>query len=231
MESKFKVIVFTPVWGRHEILELCAEGVKRIQKYAPEYIEIEPFCMVSNDEDEALIQYFGFPYIRTENKPLGRKHNAGLEALRSKDFDYILQLGSDDLITDRYLNYAYTGMCLDWDLFGVTKLYFCEPESKRACMFSLSTQESTLIGAGRFISHRAIEKLNYKLWPDSINRGLDMTSQANLATIGVSPKILNLDHIGVMDVKSDTNIWPYETFGRLYPKVEYLEAIKEFPEL
>ena len=58
-----------------------------------------------------------------------------------------------------------------------------------------------------------------------------MTSQSNLALVGVSPQILRPDHVSVMDVKSKTNIWDYETFARLYPQVDYPEAIKDFPEL
>lgn len=231
MARKFKVIVFTPVWKRPEILKIWAKGVQRLQEYAPEYVDIQPLCIVSDQEDADLVSSFGFNMVWSENKPLGKKHNAGLEYLRNKEFDYILQLGSDDLITSEYLNYSYSAMEKGLDLFGVTKLYFVEPKLEKACYFSLTTHQSTLIGAGRFISHKAIKKLNYKLWPDGINRGLDMTSQNNLALIGVAPEIINTSSICVLDVKSEVNIWSYDTFGDNYPEVKYKEAIKEFPEL
>ena len=230
MESSFKVIVFTPVWGRHEILKLWALGVDRLMHQTPQ-IEIEALCVVSNKEDKDLVLSLGLEWVECENKPLGKKHNAGLEALRGRKFDYILQLGSDDLASNNYLNYALPAMVAGLDIFGVSALYFCEPKTEKACRFELSTQANKLIGAGRFISHRAIKALDYKLWPDDVNKGLDMTSQANLSAKGFVPHIINTTDICILDVKSETNIWPYKTFGDYYPAVDYQEATKNFPEL
>lgn len=231
MEKSFKVVVFTAVYGRHEILDLWAEGVERLKHYWPEKVEITPFCIVSNIKDEEKVKEYGFAYTKTLNRPLGRKHNVGLEALKDWDFDYIMQLGSDDLATDEYLEYAIPMMQKGIDLFGVKELYFFEPKLRKACKFQLTTQQNALIGAGRFISHKAIKKLNYKLWPNSVNRGLDMTSQANLAMIGASPNVINSPEICIADVKSEVNIWSYDTFGDNYPAVDYDFAKLNFPEL
>jgi len=231
MESAFKVIVFTAIWGRPEIVKLWAKGVKRIKAYWPEAIDIDVLCIVSTKEDEKLIKELGFSCVWTENKPLGKKHNEGLKALEVKDWDYILQLGSDDLISNDYLHYALYGMQSGYDLFGVDRLYFADYKTKQACKFDLTTQASVLVGAGRFISHKAIKKLNYKIWPDSVNRGLDMTSQANLATVGVSPiKLVTSDYC-VCDVKSDTNIWSFDRFARFSEAVDYESLKNDFREL
>lgn len=231
MESPFKVIVFTPIWGRHEIVRIWAKGVERIKRYWPEAIDIDVLCMVSTKEDEQLIKELGFRYVWAENKPLGKKHNEGLKGLKDGDWDYILQLGSDDLITNDYLHYALYGMQCGYDLFGVDRLYFADYKTKQACKFDLSTQASVLVGAGRFISHKAVKKLNYKLWPDSVNRGLDMTSQANLATIGVEPIKLFTSDYCVCDVKSDVNIWSFDRFAQYSEAVNYVDLIKDFREL
>lgn len=231
MEKPFKVIVFTPIWGRHEIVKIWAAGVRRIQKYWPEALNIDVLCMVSTNEDKELIQDLGFDYVWTENKPLGKKHNDGLKALKGKDFDYILQLGSDDLISNDYLHYALFGMQSGFDLFGVNRLYFVDYNTKQGCKFDLSTQASTLVGAGRFISHKSIKRLKYNIWPDSINRGLDMTSQLNLSTIGVTPNILQTTNYCVCDVKSEVNIWSFERFDKFHESVDYEEIKKEFIEI
>lgn len=231
MEKTFKVVVFTAVWGRHEVLDVWHKGVERIKNYWPERIEIIPFCMVSNTEDEAKVKGYGYDYVRCPNKPLGQKHNAGLQALKRIDFDYIIQLGSDDLITNEYLEYALSAMHSGVDVFGVDRLYFTEIGTQKACKFMVTTHANKLIGAGRFISHKAIKKLNYTLWPDEINKGLDMTSQAMLLEIGARPVVVNTTDICVLDVKSKTNIWSYDTFGDNYPKVN-IERVKQlFPEI
>lgn len=231
MAGPFKVVVFTPVWGRHEILKRWAEGVNRIKNYWPDIIEIIPLCIVSNQEDKEIVQSFGFGWCEAENLPLGRKHNAGLDFLRKLDFDYILQLGSDDVISNEYLHYILPLMIDEVDMFGVGSLYFAEPKTKKACRFDLSTHANTVIGAGRCISHRAIETLDYKLWPDEVNKGLDMTSQANLQAIDVIPYLIQTSDICVLDIKSDTNIWSYDTFGNNFPKVDYSEVSEKFKEL
>lgn len=231
VNSKFKVIVFTPIWGRHDIVRIWQKGIERIKNYWPEAIEIIPFCMVSNKADKDMIESFGYQYTYCDNTPLGAKHNAGAMALKDIDFDYILQLGSDDLITNEYLEYALAAMVEGKQLFGVNKLLFCEPKKQSACSFHLTTQSYTLIGAGRFISREAIEKLNYKLWLDGINRGLDMTSQSNLANIGISPEVLEIYKYCVLDVKSDTNIWSYEHFADNHPKANYNLVKHLFPEI
>ena len=231
MQKSFKIVVFTPVWGRHDVLEIWHKGVERIKAFWPEKIEIIPFCMVSNDEDEAIIKGYGYQYVRCENKPLGAKHNAGLEALRNIEFDYILQLGSDDLITNEYLEYALAAMNKSIDVFGVDRLYFTEIGTDQACKFILTTQANELIGAGRFISHRVIKLLDYELWPYDINRGLDMTSQANMSMYEAFPKVISTENICVLDVKSNTNIWSYETFGDNFPKVHIDQVKALFPEI
>lgn len=226
-----KVVVFTPIWGRHDIVKIWQKGVERIKNYNPQVFEIIPFCMVSNKEDRELIESFGYDYIETENKPLGRKHNKGLEALKDREFDYILQLGSDDLITNEYLHYLLSPMLSREPVFGVNRLLFCEPSTEKACRFELTTQDNILIGAGRCISYEAIEALNFNLWPNDINRGLDMTSQANLYEVGAMPFSIATGDFCVLDVKSDTNIWSYNNFGNNYPKVEYKEVKRLFPEI
>lgn len=60
MARKFKVIVFTPVWKRPEILKIWAKGVQRLQEYALEYVDIQPLCIVSDQEDADLVSSFGF---------------------------------------------------------------------------------------------------------------------------------------------------------------------------
>lgn len=221
MESPFKVLIFTPIWGRPEIVKIWAEGVRRIQNYWPEAIEFDVLCIVSTEEDKQLIEELGFNWVWSENKPLGKKHNNGLQAVKDGDWEYIMQLGSDDLISNEYLHYAVYAMQCGLDLFGVNAIYFADSETKKACKFQLTTQENVLIGAGRFISHKAIKALNYDLWPNEIERGLDMTSQGRLIAKGFSPSVLETSEICVLDLKSAVNIWSFERFAKFHPSVDW----------
>jgi len=221
MESPFKVRIFTPIWGRPEIVKIWAKGVKRLQKYWPEAIEIDVFCVVSTEEDRDLIQSLGFKWGWAENKPLGKKHNDGLEYVKNGDWEYILQLGSDDLLSNEYLHYALYAMQSGLDFFGVDAIYFADSETKKACEFKLSTQAAKLIGAGRFISHKALASVDYRPWPNEISKGLDMTSQALLESKGYKPTVLKTSEICVLDVKSSVNIWSFDRFAKFNPSVDW----------
>jgi len=62
-----KLIAFTPVWGRHEILEIWVEGVRRLRKN----FDITPAVMVSNRDDYwfmRLAEGQGFyPYVFSDH--------------------------------------------------------------------------------------------------------------------------------------------------------------------
>ena len=196
-----KVIVFTPIWGRHKILDIWLEGVKRLSY---EY-DIQPVVMASTDEDVNWVventdfNAFDPILINVENSPLGRKQNMGLKAISGIDWDYICQISSDVLLA----KIPDGGE----DLIGFDRALFLDSESGEI-VEGIRNQESHLtVGAGRMVSRNIIDKLDYKLWSDDRNRLLDGDSQRRILSAGATSRVISGRY--VISVKSDVQITPY----------------------
>lgn len=102
-----KILCFIPAYNRRQITEICYGALcNRIASAPPEF-RFSVLCVVSNTADEALARKYEFITVRTPNKPLGRKFNAGLRAALEMDFDYLLQLNSDNILSISF-----------WEAFG-----------------------------------------------------------------------------------------------------------------
>ena len=203
-----KIIAFTPVWGRHKILNIWYEGIRRLKNKC----NITPFCMVSTNEDAEWAESRGIGYIDVVNDPLGRKQNAGLEALRYTEFDYICQISSDLLLTDKGLKMMLPYMEQGYPLIGFDGAYFVNGFDMEVVEFKIDTESHKMIGACRMVSHKVISKLDYKLWDNHLNRNLDRSSEARV--LGVDDRYIAINFSGAVGIKSDVQITPYGSIKR-----------------
>jgi len=86
------------------------------------------------------------------------------------------------------------------------------------------TSNGRVIGMGRVISRKAIEKVG-DLWGDKQNRGLDKESWFKIQINGFRAKQIQTDFPLGIDIKSDVNIWPYNPEFGVQWNLE--EAIKD----
>jgi len=225
MAASFKVLVFTPIWGRHKVVKIWKEGIDRINAYWPDMFEFIPFAVCSTKEDVLFIESIGVNYTISDNDQLGKKHNEGLEATKNIEYDYIVQLGSDDVITNYYLHYAAHAMQNDYDVFGVDNLLFWSIAKKEGKLFNISNGKNKVVGAGRFISKQAITECKFKLWIDDLQKGLDYVSQCKLETKGYDTHIIRTDETPVIDFKTEVNIWKYDNFSGQKTNKQYLTTL------
>ena len=153
MTDKIKILTFTPVHERYEVLLICLKGLTRLVNYKPETFDIRPFFIVSNNQEKDIIEQFGFDYMEYKNEPLGEKKNAGLKyAIEHFEFDYLMEIGSDDLIIDEYLDLIEPELRAKTPLFNLSTCYFIDTVSGKASKWT----SDIVIGLGRFISRDAI---------------------------------------------------------------------------
>lgn len=139
-----KILAFVAVWKRPDITRRCFEGIKRLG--------LPIFAVVSEDWAEELCKEFKADYVRTPNEPLGKKFNTGLEQALKKDFDYLMTIGSDNLINPELLKIYEYHMKKGVGLIGVDKVYFIQGEECKRVDYQLQ-----IIGAARMISKDALE--------------------------------------------------------------------------
>jgi len=214
-----KLIAFTPVWGRHEILEIWVEGVRRLRKN----FDITPAVMVSNRDDYwfmRLAEGQGFyPYVfSVPNNPLGRKQNIGLNYCRAINFDYIVQISSNLLLTDKGMEKLLEQAPAQVISFG--SAYFVK--DGRAVRFIKPGHKA--MGACRMIHRSVCEGNNFMLWDDELNRNLDHSSQQRMPP----PVIVKGTH--VVGVKSEVQITPFENLEKLGETVDFDKALRGLGE-
>lgn len=234
-----KILIFIPVYKRPEITRMCYTGLKRIIKAAPKKFDIQVLTITSNDEDKRLAHEFFFNTFDVENLPLGNKFNKGMSAaLRIFDFDYVMQMNSDDLLSTDYWRKVTPYLDNRIAYFGVDHLYFFDSETKCAKYFKYA------LGCGiRFIRRDVIEIAGFgdgnefKLWDPSINIGLDNNSDLAIAERTNVAQIFMRkgahERPIVVDVKSELNLHSFKEFA-IAPELttmEYDYLFKRFPEL
>lgn len=165
--QKTKIVIYTAMHDRHIISRLWCIGITRFIKAAPLNYEIKIFAVISSNESAKLCDEFGIHYIITENKPLGRKFNNGLDAINNhsklKDYDYLILFGDDDLISDQAWFYYREAIQNKEHFVGFGSIYFYDPNKDITLLFDYKTRRGNnkSIGAGRLISREAIHKTGY----------------------------------------------------------------------
>lgn len=216
-----KILIYLAVWKRPLITELCFRGIKRLQSH-PDF-NIEALAVISEDEMIPLCEKYGIHWVMYKNDPLGEKKNFGLQKAKEFDFDYLMEIGSDDLVLNELLD-DYKNH-IGKDFFGISDAAYINSETTE-CRRLIS---KSTYGAGRMISRKALEKSGWVLWQDRLNRGLDNNSVFALQRKGINyVRVKPLDFPCVIDVKSNENIWKFNYFlGVEYDINEVLKRISE----
>jgi hypothetical protein len=200
-----KLLFFLAVWKRPEITEICFMGLNRLKNTGK--FPMEFLAVISEEEMIPLCEKYGVQWVMHENLPLGRKKNFGLREALKKEFDYLVELGSDDLIKDELLELYRPSFERRVSMIGMTSFAFIDSATGRAKLYKVGTMGT--FGLARCFRRDVLESIG-DLWPDGVNKGLDNASHLKLLRHGVFGKRL-LTHTPVaVDIKSEVNIWSYD---------------------
>ena len=209
-----KIALHLPVWKRLALTRACYVGLQRSMKeFKEEGYELEPWIGWTEPEHETLANEFGFHAVYCTNDDLGTKNQQLYEAMREQEFDYFMQLGSDDFFLPGAAK-MYAEYMPKHEFGGFRQIYF----------FRAKERDGTLIqgypcGAGRWMSRRIIDACPI-LWT-SRQRGLDGMSydyvfQATKLTPFYMPGCY------LADVKTEVGISEYHRYDN---DVYYLDEV------
>lgn len=219
-----KIAIVTGIWKRHNIFEMCANGIRLLQ----EQNKYELSVIVSGSEGEQskqLVEKHGFEYIEIPNEPLAEKMNAPVMRAKELNCDYVFCIGSDDIISPElfsiYLEHAKNGI----DFVGVTDFYFYDTISGQSIYwggYREDWRKGHTCGAGRLISKRLLDLWNWKLWETKHNRILDNSIQDKLKATPHTEKIFSIKEKNVfaLDIKSEENMTPFN----LWDNAEFIDT-------
>lgn len=149
-----RILIFIPVWKRPEITEICFQGVSRLRDYNPRY-EIDCLAVVSEKSMIGLCKKYKIQHTFFDNNPLGAKKNHGLNVALKKDFDYLMELNSDDIIKGELLDIYYPYFEKKVPMIGITNFLMINSEDGDCIQYH---SPKTLYGIARCYSKQAIKK-------------------------------------------------------------------------
>lgn len=188
------MLIFLAAWKRPEITEICFVGLNRLKKRFP----IETMCVISEESMIPLCNKYGINWTFYKNDPLGEKKNHGLNEAMKLKWDYLMEIGSDDLVKDELIE-LYQGYFGKYDMFG----------TKDAIIIDSATGETrrlksdTTYGLGRCISRKVIEQVCYGVdviaKTDIISRGRTTAKgKKGFFTVGAAKELESLGRLEII---------------------------------
>lgn len=154
-------------------------------------------------------------YLEIKNRPLGEKWNTALKSCKSLDFEYLFITGSDDIYQPELLKY-YDSRHEDY--IGLLDIYFHDFQKTKYCPGFVHDRKGEPHGAGRRLSRKVLDRLNWQLWDNDLNSGLDASMSQRLHNFApdISKHFINLKQKGfwAVDLKTkDCNLHQMEEYN------------------
>ncbi len=141
------------VHGRHKELEMFVKQYNYLKESADKPLGLTLVCSTTEDY-EYLTGKLEVPeesVHRHINEPLSRKHNLMLGRAMQSDWDGLIHLGSDDLVSREYLQKAERLDLQKPCFYALEELYFYQHKTGKIKRFA-----SGKIGAGRVFSRELL---------------------------------------------------------------------------
>jgi len=233
------IAIVTAFWQRPVVSMLYWQGITRLRKTAAKaghQLSVVS-CISAEDVDNTMLAriYQASCIVHAPNQPLAAKLNVAVKGARVLNPDYVMNLGSDDLISDGLFLGMVQAMEAGIPHAGITDIYFWDMLSGRATYWSgyqVGYRVGRSVGVARFYSRCVLETLDWMVWPESErSRGMDGISDERLIGHGIPLLAQPMrDWKGVaVDVKSWTNIWPFYKYDR--EPVDAAILVDDLPEL
>jgi hypothetical protein len=167
----------------------------------------EAFAVISEESMIPLCKKYGIDFVMHENEPVGRKKNFGLTYAMKKDFDYLIELGSDDVILNSFFDYYDPFLKAGDDYFVSNKLIFVDIYMTDCRKYeALNGEYGRGWGLGRCMSRRLLESFRGKVKVKALT-GLfadgEVVGEGSISYLS-SPVAQSLKAQGFVEVLDDT---------------------------
>lgn len=227
MQDKTAIILI-PVYQRPEVTLFCMNAIQALCEQVEQYgWYIWPYYV--GDEDWARTAVYGrdFGWVQCGNDGIGRKMNTGLQFASMFAWDWLITVGSDDIMRPEIFASANYMAAEGFKFFGTNDCILYDWNTGNAKRHNSGAQ---VIGAGRFVHRSLAEQCEYKLWPDEAMSGLDGQSEARIERVtGEYIQHMPTAHPFIVDIKSEVNIHSYEDIPG--SQVSRQRLLKLFPVL
>lgn len=128
--------------------------------------------VVVSDEDKAACDRHSVHHINMDNGSMTSKWNAGFRWMKSQKVDYVIVLGSDDIMSNDYLAKAIEKMKEQPDMVYTRSIYFYSADKDFTGSLYRYTHGHDL-GVGRCIRYNVLDEIGWTPYLRNLNFGLD----------------------------------------------------------
>jgi hypothetical protein len=233
--NKLRIVAVMPVKGREELFPLT---IKRLYRQEDVHMDVIAVCDTANEFTLALANNAA-PMLAYDDMTLGAKWQMGVNFARQCDPDAIMIVGSGNWFTNGWVKTLYPYLD-DYDIVGSEAMYVYQIRKRDQVMIHWggyhAARKGDMLGAGRLISRRMLDKVDWQIYNTNLDQGLDRSMTDILRRHGA--KSLTLPQGDEMILKVGSYKWKnLNSFGGLWGgpyarKVDKPEEIlKHFPEI
>ena len=144
---KIKLVFLTCTWKRTEITNMFLNNLIDLEKNIGGIFEITNIVV---DSDFSNLELFkdkdNFIYKNYNNTPLSDKWNYACSLLSNIDFDYVIMIGSDDIIDSNVLMEYKKYMYKKIDYIGILDMYVYDTITNKLFYWPGYSQKTGKIG-------------------------------------------------------------------------------------
>lgn len=214
-----RLAILTCVWGRPDLSIPVLEHTARLRVPGAELV---PVCVWSPEDTDAsrLRCVPDWHFVAAPNNPVSDKWNAGARALRHMNVDAMCIIGSDDFVNEAFIMSIVERLRQGAHYVMPQSLYFYDTRTREA-IYAYARR----VGAGRTITRRVLDELNWRPWKSGFDRGIDGAMDKRIAMMS-DP--LECEHVTdiraeggmLLAVKTEENLW---TFQKMKQGLEHEE--------
>lgn len=201
-----KIAIITAVHQRLLITELFYQRLFKTINSGGIPFEFEVFVAGDDPSHKALCNEFEYNWVDVDNRYLGLKFNKAMEAARTCNPDYVMTLGSDDLILPQLFTYYEEYMDQSTEFFGINTMHFYNAGTNEMKLFNKNYKSPQTLGVGRMYSKELLNRFNWYIWPYKVNRGLDNQASRRIRSTWVMETVVDIPQPFICDVKTEDNI-------------------------
>jgi hypothetical protein len=227
--KKYNVAAVIPIYGRRPLRRFTMSRLLRINRLK------HVVCIGDSPQDKYAVEQGGGIFVHHKNYPLGNKWNSGFRFAKSLGVDAVLYIGSDDMISENWME-VMLPLIDEYDLVGVKSYHTAKISYDKGIEtgyfpgYDGTNREGDSIGAGRLISSRILDKIDWTPFDGSLNRGLDGSMSKTIINHGGKTKLVENENLVLVGVGCDK--WENFSDAIKRPKIDnYDLVISSFPEV
>ena len=223
--QKTNIAILTTMWRRQVLTGFTFKWFNHVQKeLLKKNIGLYLFAVGSEGEySRSMALRHNYNYMERPNIPVSAKRNQALEKIRDwqVEIDAVLFVDTDDLLPVGLISLYAKFLSQGYPYIGMQDIYFFDASTKKMIHFFYPNGHSNYgvtLGLGRCVAKALLDKADWRLWPDDINRNMDINMTRKLSPLleGFSKgerKVVCKDFNFVpLDIKTQTNIWGFDKY-------------------